>query len=212
MKNIARKYYVLFISIFYLSFSAQAQEVPFDGHKWEAPYYFPLPEKWTFERFLIPIGFASSIPYKGVEDIRFAPGWGKKDSEQYWSYAFLWWLENGPRLNAEILSSRLKAYYTGLMRVNIDTAKHLLSAKDLIATTSFQKLPTAKGDRETYSGTIQMLDYMQLKTIKLNCMVHVRPCASEKRYTVFFELSPQPFTHAIWNDFKTLREGFRCKK
>ena len=65
----------------------------FDGHKWEAPYELPVPKGWTIERFLIPISFAPQISYTGVEDIRFAPGWANAGSDEYWTYAFLWWLE-----------------------------------------------------------------------------------------------------------------------
>jgi hypothetical protein len=60
----------------------------FDGHKWEAPYQLSIPKDWGVERFLIPISFAPQISYKGVEDIRFAPGWAKIKTDEYWTYAF----------------------------------------------------------------------------------------------------------------------------
>ncbi|MBC7935341.1 MAG: hypothetical protein H7Y86_08315 [Rhizobacter sp.] len=202
--------YLLLLSSF--NASAQDSTQPFDGHKWEAPYHLPLPEKWTFERFLVPISFAPEIAYKGVEDIRFAPGWANKESEQYWSYTFLWWLDGKPEFNASIVAANLKAYYKGLMKVNIDTKKYNIPAEQLIATTTFQKTITANGDLETYTGTVHMLDYMQRKPITLNCLVHFKACTIEKKTVVFHELSPQPFTNKIWDEFKVLWEGFKCKK
>ena len=202
--------YLFLVSV--LDSSAQELIVPFDGHKWEAPYHLPLPEKWTFERFLVPISFAPEITYKGVEDIRFAPGWANKESDEYWSYTFLWWLDGRPEFNATIISANLKAYYTGLMKVNIDAKKYNIPADQLIATTAFQKTITAAGDLETYTGTVQMLDYMQRKPIVLNCVVHIKECISEKKTVVFHELSTHPFTHRTWQDFKMLWEGFKCKK
>jgi hypothetical protein len=60
----------------------------FDSHTWKPPYRFDIPKGWGVERFPIPIEFAPQVNYKGVEDVRFAPGWGDKTSEQYWSYTF----------------------------------------------------------------------------------------------------------------------------
>ncbi len=67
----------------------------------EAPYHLSIPKDWTIERFLITISFAPQISYKGVEDIRFTPGWGKVDSDEYWTYAFLWYLDAHPKQKQE---------------------------------------------------------------------------------------------------------------
>ena len=102
-----------------LNVSAQdSTKIEFDGHKWEAPYHLPIPESWTIERFPIPISFAPQISYKGVEDIRFTPGWGNASSDEYWTYAFLWSLEGAPKIDATITAANLKAYYPGLIEIN----------------------------------------------------------------------------------------------
>src|SRR5689334_3811165 len=109
----------------FISFTSYSQEIitEFDGHKWEAPYDLPVPQGWTIERFLIPISFAPQISYKGVEDIRFAPGWANAKSDEYWTYAFLWYLEDAVKITAPIIEENLKAYYTGLFKVNTDSSK-----------------------------------------------------------------------------------------
>lgn len=209
------KLQILAVLFIILSFSKSvfAQDsVRFDGHKWQAPYHLPLPEKWTFERFLIPISFAPEIRYEGVEDIRFAPGWGDKTSDEYWSYSFGWWLDGNPEMNATIITSNLKAYYSGLMRVNIDAKKYNISADKLVASTAFNKTETAAGDLQTFIGVVQLLDYMQRTPITLNCLVHIKKCEAENKTIVFFELSPQAFDHKIWSDFKMIWNGFKCKK
>jgi hypothetical protein len=109
MKSLA---FVIF-SLICVTIYGQETTSEFDGHEWEAPYSLPVPKEWAIERFLIPIGFAPQIPYKGVEDIRFAPGWAKVKSEDYWSYAFLWYLDGDVNMDCKILESNLKAYYTG---------------------------------------------------------------------------------------------------
>jgi len=189
----------------------QEVQPEFDGHKWEAPYHLPIPAGWTFERFLIPISFAPKISYKGVEDIRFTPGWGNVKTEEYWTYAFLWWLDDQPETDAGIISENLKAYYTGLIRVNTDSAR-AASEKEMPVTTSFQKIATYKGDLETYTGTVEMRDYMQRKPITLNCIVHLKFCTENNKTILFYELSPKPFTHKNWLGLNQLWTDFRCKK
>src|ERR1043165_6206745 len=80
-----------------------------DGHTWEASYNLPTPEGWGVERFPIPINFAPEIPYQGIEDIRFTPGWAKVKSAEYWSYAFLWYLEGDIETCPGSINNDLKA-------------------------------------------------------------------------------------------------------
>lgn len=193
------------------SISIYAQEVKpeFDGHKWEAPYLLPIPKDWTVERFLIPISFAPQISYKGVEDIRFAPGWANVKSEEYWTYAFLWYLDNPPKINADIIAGNLSAYYTGLIKINTDTTKYP-AQQATKTTTAFKKISTHKDDLETYAGTIKMLDYMMRKPITLNCIVHLKLCKEGNKTILFYELSPKPFTHSNWVNLDKLWLDFRC--
>jgi hypothetical protein len=183
----------------------------FDGHKWEAPYYLPLPKDWGIERFLVPISFAPQILYTGVEDIRFTPGWANVKSDEYWTYAFLWYLDGSVKTNKKIIAGNLKAYYTGLFTVNSDSTKvAALKLKPVI--TAFKKVPTAKGDIKTFSGTIEMIDYMQQEPITLNCIAHLKSCPDEDKSVLFYELSPKPFTHNNWLLLNQLWVDFKCKK
>ena len=176
-----------------------AQEVKneFDGHKWEAPYNLRIPQNWSIERFTIPISFAPQIPYKGVEDIRFSPGWGNKTSDEYWSYAFLWFLEGQIKVDPKTIGDNLKAYYTGLVGVN---GRNIPAEKIIPAVTSFKEISTEPGDLNTYTGTIKMTDYMTQKPLILNSKVHVKSCEGQDKTFIFHELSPQPFTHKTWSD------------
>ncbi|WP_462252209.1 hypothetical protein [Ferruginibacter sp.] len=207
MKNLL----VIFLFLISITINAQELSTAFDGHKWEAPYNLPIPKDWTIERFLIPISFAKQIPYKGVEDIRFTPGWAKAKSDEYWTYAFLWWLDDNPETDAKIIAENLKAYYTGLFKINTDSTK-IPAGKIIPVTTSFKEATTDKGDVKTYTGTIEMNDYMQLKPITLNCIAHLKFCEEDNKTILFYELSPQPFTHSIWLSLNQLWLDFKCKK
>ena len=181
----------------------------FDGHKWEAPYQLSIPKDWAIERFLIPISFAPQISYKGVEDIRFAPGWANAKTDEYWTYAFLWWLEGNIKTAPAIIENNLKAYYAGLVKIN---GSKIPAEKFVPVTTSFKEAQTHKGDLKTYNGKIDMLDYMSQQPITLNCIVHVKSCPEEKRTLMFYELSPKSFSHKVWSSLDKLWLGFRCQK
>lgn len=201
---------ILILSFTSLTIHGQETKAEFDGHNWDAPYHLPIPKGWTIERFLIPISFAPQIPYKGVEDIRFAPGWADQKSDEYWTYAFLWYLDGSPETNAAIIADNLKAYYTGLIKINTDSSR--AAAQRLPVATSFKKAPTGKGDLATYTGTVKMIDYMQQKPITLNCIVRLKFCKDENKTMVFHELSPKPFTHNNWAALDQLWSDFKCKK
>ena len=208
MKNLI----TLVLCLAFLSmYGQEANKTEFDGHKWEAPYNLSIPKDWAIERFLIPISFAPQISYKGVDDIRFTPGWGNVKSDEYWTYAFLWYLDGAPKTDAKIIADNLKAYYTGLIDINRENYKVPIE-KLIPVVTSFKEVETYNGDVKTYNGTIEMLDYMQQKPITLNCIVHLTSCPEENKTILFYELSPKPFTHKNWQSLNQLWSGFTCKR
>lgn len=189
----------------------QTPKAEFDGTKWEAPYSLNFPKGWDVERFLIPIEFAPQIPYKGIEDIRFTPGWSKVKTDEYWTYAFLWYLDDKPKTNAKIVEHNLKAYYTGLVGSNIVPRK--ITADKLVPVkTEIKKVKTDKGDLKTFRGTIYMLDYMEQKPITLNCIVHLKSCSGQNKTFIFHEISPKPFSDNIWQSLNQLWTDFSCDK
>ena len=172
-------------------------------------FYLPVPEKWETEIFPIPIEFAPQIPYTGEEHLRFAPTWREPSSEELWTYCFLWWIKGDSKVNEQSLEKDLKAYYSGLVGRNIISRK-IDSALVVPTIAAFKEVKSEKGDSQTYTGTVKMLDYLSLKPITLNIIAHVMPCAKEGKLGVLFTISPQPKTHALWQKLKAVHEGFRC--
>lgn len=204
MKNL-----LLLLCLPAFSLFGQDPAVEFDGKKWEAPYTLNCPKDWDVERFLIPISFAPEIPYKGVEDIRFTPGWGKVNSDEYWSYAFLWYLDGTPTTNAKMVKNNLKAYYTGL----VGSMQGEISVDKLVPVkTKFEKIKTDKGDSKTFRGTIYMLDYMAQKPITLNCIVHLKTCSGQNKTFIFHEISPKSYNDKVWQKLNQLWADFNCDK
>jgi hypothetical protein len=195
----------------FLNASGQDTKAKFDGKKWEAPYSLDIPKGWGVERFLIPIEFAPSILYKGVEDIRFTPGWGKIETNEYWSYVFLWYLDNTPKFDSKIIAKNLIAYYTGLINTNIDKSK-IDTAKLVPVKVSIEKRVSDKGDLKTFQGTVNMVDFMTQKPIMINLVVHIKSCEGQNKTFVFYEVSPKPYTDNVWNSLNQLWINFKCTK
>ncbi len=181
----------------------------FDVNTWQRPYTLEIPKGWNVELFALPPDFAAAMTYKGVEDIRFAPGWGDSTKADYWSYAYLWWLDGTPTIDAGSLQENLQVYYSGLVNRNIISRK---IPKDKVVPTlaGIRKVKTVSGDLQTFSGSIRMLDYMTQKPMTLNTVIHVKECADEKHAAVFVEMSPKPYKDSIWQAMDKIQTSFSC--
>jgi len=197
--------------LLFLKASGQEVQGEFDGKKWEAPYFLDTLKGGDIERFLIPIKFAPSIQYKGVEDIRFTPGWSKNETNEYWSYAFLWYLDSIEKLDSKIIERNLISYYNGLTNINVDKSK--VDVEKLVtATASIKRRSTEQYSFQTFEGTVNILDFMTLKPISLNLLVHIRYCQAQNKTFVFYEVSPMPYADNVWKNLNRLWTNFRCTK
>jgi hypothetical protein len=183
----------------------------FDASTWVPPYVLDVPKDWNVERFPLPADFAPRMRFKGVEELRFPPGWGDSTSKQYWSYAYLWWLNSGPEVNALNLQKNLEALYTGLVGRNIISRKIPL-AKQVPTLVTIKQINTAAGDVQTFQGQTHMLDYMTQKPIVLNLVIHQKNCQKQDHIPVFVEVSPNPFNHSFWAELERLSQTFQCEK
>jgi hypothetical protein len=172
----------------------------------QTTFILPTPKDWAEELIPFPIEFAPSIPYQGEEHLRFTPGWGEIKSKQFWSYCYLWWIEEKSEVSAVVLKQHLTDYYNGLVGRNIISRK-IDSVKLVKTVVTIQTLKKGK-----YRGTIRMLDYMGQQPIILNITIEEILCPEQKKKAVFIAVSPQPASHTVWKDFKGIREGFRCGK
>lgn len=203
--------YGLVVILSVIVLNCAAQEAAPEGEKWIPPYHLDQPQNWGAEHFLIPVSFAPSIKYKGVEDIRFTPGWGKKETEEYWSYAFLWYLSGNISLDVKTIEKNLSAYYTGLLYANIDTAKNK-TVKINTATVTVTAIKAEKNASESFEATVNTMDYMTLQPLQLNLRIHQRFCKEEDKTFVFHEVSPKTYDHEVWGRLHALWQSLRCKK
>lgn len=79
------------------------------------PATWPVPEGWKEETIPFPLGFAPTIAHRGVEELRFPPGFLKQEDPHAWAYTFVWRLEDRAELDEAQLAGELTAYFRGLM-------------------------------------------------------------------------------------------------
>lgn len=172
-------------------------------------YQLPLPTDWDKELFYIPIDFAPAINYKGQEELRFAPGWGTSQSEQYWTYAYLWYIDGKPVINGDTIRKNLTEYYTGLVGRNV-TRRNIPKERVVPVDVSVNEIRYEGNDENTYQAVVRMLDYMEQKPITLQVKVHVILCTNNHT-AILFQVSPKLMSHPLWKTLNSIRTGFNCR-
>jgi len=168
----------------------------------EIPFLMPIPEGWGTETIHFPLGFAPQLEYEGFEELRFSPGMFEPESEDFWTYAFVWWIPSTTSIDAEILQRDLDSYYRGLASQPDNPAiqAKIISVED------------PDDDSLRFEGTIVTIDtFVTMEPVSLTVRAEVLICDEQNRVGVFFELSPQPTSHPVWSQLHEIRQGFRCE-
>ncbi len=85
------------------------------GKPAEAPRFsWPMPAGWRSETIPFPLEFAPSIPHRGIEELRFAPGVFDPQAPGYWTYAFAWVVTDDRPLDMAAIAGELTTYFRGL--------------------------------------------------------------------------------------------------
>lgn len=86
---------------------------------------WPIPSGWKHEVIAFPLDFAPDLPHRGLEELRFPPGFLKTGTPNHWAYAFAWRLDDAAELAPTALASELAVYFRGLLAA-VDGDKHRL--------------------------------------------------------------------------------------
>jgi hypothetical protein len=79
------------------------------------PKPWTVPAGWKHEAIPFPLDFAPALGHRGVEELRFAPGFFDASAPGYWSYVFAWRLEDAADLDEPHVEGELQAYFRGLI-------------------------------------------------------------------------------------------------
>ena len=153
---------------------------------------------WRKELLKMPLSFAPEINYEGIEDVRFAEGWSKKDSPGFWTYAFVWYIKGNQKQTIENLERHLKLYFDGLMLPANHEEQNISGA-----TVLFIENPN---DGSSFIGKVKTYDrFHTQEVISLNCTVKSYYCETKDMSTVVFRFSIKPFEDDIWDKLKQVK-------
>jgi tetratricopeptide (TPR) repeat protein len=157
---------------------------------------------WGKEFFHFPIHFAPEIPYEGVEEVVFpGRGWISPDSSDFWSYVFVWALENKKSVTPGELEANLKLYFDGLMD-GVNKNKDAVINK----TTVDFNLNTNTKDSVYITGELTIFDaFATNKPLKLNARIFSNYCEQTEKLILLFQFSPQEFKHPVWDKLRTVK-------
>ena len=173
----------------------------------EESLFTATPSGWRSEVFPFPLEFAPDIALTGREELRFAPGMLKPEAPDFFSYAFIWWLDGRPAINDPGLQSDLLSYFTGLYQAvsqkeNKDTSGFKVSIR------ATREPAWIEGAAANYRGTVDWIEpFRTEKPLRLHLKIAAWYCAAKDRTAVYFLVSPQDAGHEIWVHLHGLRAG-----
>lgn len=150
-------------------------------------------EGWPAETFGLPPGFAPELP-SGHESLRFAPGWRTPETEEFWSYAFVMWIDE-PEPDAARIDALLEGYYNGLMTV-------FARNKDRDISDTPVRVDVTRVWQNRFEAEMHLIDaFATFEPIDLHVKVKTA-AASDTHSMIQIRVSPQPETHRIWADLQ----------
>ena len=165
------------------------------------------PADWRFERIDFPLSFAPDISLTGFEELRFAPGMFKPDSDTYFTYVFAMKITDDFILDIMGLHSLLETYFRGLCRTVAAEKKFDIDTSKIRAQIRADQ-PDAPKVRN-FSGSVASYDpFVTGKPLTLNFEMIVIDM-SLKDHRIFAAISPKPVDSPIWKLLRTLKDQFK---
>ena len=164
---------------------------------------WPPAEGWRSEVMKFPLGFATSLPYHGIEVIRFLPGFFDPTATNYWSYAFAWVLRPGSPLDQPALERDLVTYFRGLCQ-EVGGDKFQFDSRRFKASLH----PVG----EELHGTVETYDPFKTgQPLTLNVRVRQSTCVGARgERIVLFSMTPRPDADPVRVALDGAVEAFHC--
>lgn len=167
---------------------------------------WPIPAGWKQETFALPPEFAPALPYHGTEELRFMPGFSSPTAPDFWSYDFVWWLDQPPRFDATSVAASLTTYFRGLATA-VGGSKYRFEParfRAVLTPVPGSKPPRLTGQVFTYDPFVTGLP------LTLNVEAVLRSCPGTKQSAVVLALSPKDTTDGVWKALRATASTLVC--
>jgi hypothetical protein len=167
----------------------------------------PAPAEWRAESFTFPLQFAPSIPYEGVEYVRFHPGWTHFTADEGFSYVLMWDVKTRP-VAAEDIEDYLEAYFAGLMK-NVG-AQRKLADKEIKTVAAAHPMAALAGWEQGYGLEVRTWNaFSKGEPLLLYGEVGQRTCG--ERMQIFYAFSRTARDRPIWEGLRAARKATTCE-
>jgi hypothetical protein len=175
-----------------------------------APARWEVPTGWKQESFPFPVDFAPDLPHHGIEVLRFAPGFFDPAQPGYWSYAWVWWLEDPTVPGRTQLEDELARYFRGLSQAVGEKKYGPFDPARFHA--RLEEAPAPPPGWTGYRGDVQSVDaFATGQPITLQVRIRAGSCPRANRRAVLVAASPQTSGAPIWGQLETLLDSFPCE-
>ncbi len=166
------------------------------------------PANWEFERFALPPVFAPEFSYTGAEELRFSPGMFKRDSTDYFTYAFVAQLDNITSISQDEIRRYLLDYFKGLCSSTARDRKLVVDTSKISA--DVDKKKNARHNEIIYNAQLNVFGvFADGAPVKLNMEIKVLRNVEAKKVYLVFIASPQEKTGKIWNALYKIQKDFK---
>lgn len=177
-------------------------------------FRYAWPGSWRNERWDFPLAWSPQLPYRGLEDLGFAPDFDDTTSPHYHTYYFLWWLEGTVPITRAGLQSDLSAYFRGIAE---ERGRNYKFTPDLSrVSVGFDADPKGAAGfggqpAKSFRGRVTFYD-THGKVISLHSEVVSAVCPGSNHTAAFFGLSQEAPGAAIWKQIDAIRDSFQCSR
>lgn len=169
----------------------------------------PTPAGWRAETFRFPLVFAPSIPFEGVQNVRFTPGFARFGTRAAFGHVLLWDIRPEPMEGAQ-LERALAVYFDGLMENAARGRK--LDELPVPAAVSLHPMSAPPRWSDAYAGTIHTWNaFSRGEEMKLEVEATTRRCGPQ-HLQVLVAMSMAPRRDKAWEPLRELRDAVSCEE
>ncbi|MFT4546872.1 MAG: hypothetical protein ACI8XO_004327 [Verrucomicrobiales bacterium] len=177
--------------------------------------------EWKGERITLPPPFAKDMKLQGIEEIRFAPGMFKPDSDSFFSYVFVFSVPGEKKLSEKVIKSETLTYYRGLAKsVLAGRGKEVDPSKfkfELEKAKQAKGVPASVADAKSvvqYTGKLDWIEpFATAKPQVLHFEIQAWADPKTKRNYLFVGTSPKEIDDKaeIWKKLRKIRSDFKVE-
>ncbi|MBT7853951.1 MAG: hypothetical protein HN675_11575 [Opitutae bacterium] len=191
-----------------------AMAVSFVSIEAKETFHWATEHGWFGERITVPTAFAPDMSWKGIEEIRFAPGMFKPLKPDFFSYAFVFSLEPESDLSAKRIQEQILIYYKGLSSQvskgkgrKVDVSKFFM---ELVPEKKLNIIPAQADKSSSYIGTLHWVEpFATGRAQTLRFEIQAWKNDDRNRAYVFVCVSPQKTDAPIWKKLRGIGRKFR---